>query len=121
MTRPQWIARLLERCTISSFERDVDLVTRALETLSDEVTDRKDTVEGLCLVRNCVRAGLRAILDNPREVYFQITARMVYAKDSSSFAKRIEQYAERHAVKPYLKNANACAQQAESVGAKKAS
>ena len=109
----------MESCGILSFERDVDLATRALGTLSDEVTDRKDTVEGLRLVRNCVRAGLSAILDNPREVYFQITARMVHAKDSSPYAKRIAQYAERHAAKPYLKTVSACAQQAETVGGKK--
>ena len=119
VTRPQWIARLLERCTILSLEQDIDLVTRALETLPDEVTERKDTIEGLRLVRNCVRAGLSAILDNPREVYFQITARLFYAKDSSSFVKRIVQYAERHAVKPCLKNVSACAQQAETVRGKK--
>ena len=119
VTRSQWIARQLERCTILSLEQDIDLVTRALETFSDEVTDRKDTAEGLRLIRNCVRAGLNAILDNPREVYFQITARMVYANDSSSFAKRIVQYAERHAVKPCLNTASVCVQQAESVGGKK--
>ena len=119
VTRPQWIARQLERCTILSLEQDIDLVTRALETFSDEVTDRKDTAEGLRLIRNCVRAGLNAILANPREVYFQITARMVYAKESSSFAKRIVQYAESHAVKPCLKTVSACAQQAESVCGKK--
>ena len=119
MTRPQWIARQVESCGILSFERDVDLATTALNTLSDAITDRKDTVEGLRLIRNCVRAGLSAILDNPREVYFQIHARLFNAKDSSSFTKRIVQYAERHAVKPCLKTVNACVQQAESVGGKK--
>ena len=119
VARPQWIARQVESYGMLSFERDVDLVTTALNTLSDAVTDRKDTVEGLRLVRNCVQAGLSAILDNAREVYFQITARMVYAKDSSSFVKRIVQYAERHAVKPCLKTVSACVEQAESVGGKK--
>ena len=119
VTRPQWIARQLESCGILSFERDIDLVTRALEPFSDEVTDRKDTVEELRLVRNCVRASLSVILDNPREVCFQIYARLFYAKDSSSFAKRIVEYAERHAVKPCLKTVSACVQQAETVGGKK--
>ena len=63
VTRPQWIARQVESCGILSSERVVDLATTAaLNTPSDAVTDLKDTVEGLCLVRNCVRAGLSAIL-----------------------------------------------------------
>ena len=119
VTRPQWIARQLERCTILALEQDIDLVTSALETFSDENTDRKDTVEGLRLIRNCIQADLSVILDNPDDVYVQIYARLFYAKDSSSFAKRIVQYAERHAVKPCLKTVSACVQQAESVGGKK--
>ena len=119
VTRPQWIARQLQSRGILSFERDVDLLTKALETFTDAVTDPEDTVEGLRLVRNCIRAGLSAILDTPREVYFQITTRMVFAKETSSFAMRIVQYAERHVVKPCLKTVSACAQQAESVGGKR--
>ena len=116
VTRPQWIARQLEMCTILSIERDIDLLTVALETSLDAVTYRKDTLEGLRLVRNCIRAGLSAILENPREVYFQISARLFYSKDASSFAKRIVHYAERHALKPCLKAVSACVEQAESVG-----
>ena len=52
-------------------------------------------------------------------MYFQITARTVYSKDSSSFAKRIVQYAECHDVKPCLTTVSACAQLTETVGGKR--
>ena len=119
VTRPQWIARQVESCTILSFERDTELLMHTFETCSDWVANAKETREGLALIRNCVLAGLGAILCNPREAYFQIYARMMYAKESSPFADKIVKYAERHAVKPYLKNISACVQQAETVGGKR--
>lgn len=81
VTRPHWISRQLERCTILSFERDVDLMTIAFETISEAVADPNDTLEGPSLVRNSVRAVLSAILGNPREVCVQVSARMVYVNE----------------------------------------
>ena len=118
VTKPQWIARQLERCGITSFERDVAWLILTLEICSGSVSDRIEAVEGLALVRNCVRAGLNAILDNPREVHFQICARMVFAKESSLFANNIVLYAEGRALKPSLRALNACAQQAETFDGK---
>ena len=119
VTRPQWIARQLERCGITSFERDIAWLRVTLENCSGSVSDRNDAIKGLFLVQNCVRESLSAILDNPREVSFQISARMVHAKESSLFANSIVQYAERHALKPCVKALSACVQQAETVGGKR--
>ena len=121
VTRPQWIARHLASCGILSFERDIEMLQVAFETFSDSAIDRKDMVEAFRLIQNCVRAGLSAILSNPREVYFQIYARMMYTKESSTFANSIVQYAERNAVKPCLKTVSVCAQQAETVSGRRVS
>ena len=120
VTRPQWIARQLERCGLTSFERDNTWLIMTLGNCSGSVSDRIEAIHELVLFRKCVRAGVRAglnaIVKNPREVHFQISARMVvYTKKSSSFARSIVEYAEGHILKPRLKPLSACAQQAETV------
>lgn len=57
VTKPEWIARKIQSCGILAFERDIELLIVALETFTDAEMDPKDVANGLCLVRNWVRAG----------------------------------------------------------------
>lgn len=112
VTRPQWIARQLDRNGILACEIDNALLRRHIEGNPDSVTEPGEKAKGLYLVLMCIRLGANAILNNPREVFFQLFARLLHARQSSSFVQMVATYAEKNAYTPCLTAVNMCVQQA---------
>lgn len=112
--RPQWIVRQLQTCGILLMERDFDILKHHIVSKGRGSTSQGDAFNDLNLLLNAVRMSVLAVLDNPREISFQLCARLITSRQSSKYIRNILEYAEKHSVKPSLRPISQCLRTADN-------
>lgn len=115
-TRPEWISRQLQTNGRIWMQRDFELLKSTMNAANPVPDDLEDIVDGLSIVLNSIQLGLRAIIANPPEIFFQISSRLMQSKVTSAFLRRVVDYIVATTPAPRLIPRNACLNMAEVRG-----
>ena len=113
--RPLWIIRQLQTCGILSLERDFDILKCHVPPSNTSPFITKEIKQDLNLLLNTIRMSFLAVKDNPREIFFQLCARLISAKESSSFLRNVCDYASTNSIKPSVRPVTPILEKAEDL------